>query len=115
MHAPALALADPVCFPEELRHHPVDVHALADALAVAAVRGVDEVLRLEGGTDARARGLFTDAEVRRAVNLSKAEQAHRCFLEGPAERHLLVHVEQFFTRELQADPLLAYAIICQVF
>ena len=48
VHAAALALAVPGLLAEELRHHRVQVHALADALAVAAVGGIDQVLRLQG-------------------------------------------------------------------
>ena len=79
VHAPALALADPGLLAQELRHHPVHVHALADALPMTPVRGIDQVLRLDGRAHADAGGLFADAEMGGAVHLPECEQAGRRF------------------------------------
>ena len=86
MHPPApLAVAGLLA--QELGHHQVQPHSLADALPVAPVGRRHPVLRLQGRADADAGCLFPDAEVRRAVDLAFREKARGGLLEAPGLRH----------------------------
>jgi len=63
VHRAALASTRSGRLAEQLRHHLVRAYALRQAVAVAAVRGRDIVVRLDGRTDAGSDGLLADVQV----------------------------------------------------
>ena len=70
VHGAALAAAEPVLAPENLVHHAVDVAALGDAMAVAAMRRGDGVAVVEMHADADARRLLAGIEMHEAGNVA---------------------------------------------
>src|SRR5207244_4047298 len=70
VHGAALALAVSGLPPVELGHHAVEVGALGDAVAVAAVRRDDPVAAVERRADADRDRLLTDIAMHDAVDLA---------------------------------------------
>src|SRR5205823_459990 len=68
VHAAALALAVAGRLAEQLSHHQLDVAALGDAVAVAAVGAGDEVVLAQGGAGADPDRLFADVGVAGAAH-----------------------------------------------
>ncbi len=70
VHRTALAFAVAGLPAVKLGHHAVQVGALRDAMAVAAMRRDDPVAALERGADADRDRLLTDVAVHDAVDLA---------------------------------------------
>ena len=70
VHGAALALAVAGLPPVQLGHHAVQVGALGDAVAVAAMRRDDPVAAIERRTDADGDRLLADVAVHDAVDLA---------------------------------------------
>jgi hypothetical protein len=72
VHGAALAAAEAVDLAEELGHHRVDVGALGQQVAVAAVGGGDAVVLAQGLADADRGALLADVEVDEARQAGRA-------------------------------------------
>ena len=92
VHRAALAVADALAAGEELGHHPVDLHAAGQAVAVAAVGGGDVVALGEGAADARRDRLLAERGVDEAGDLAVAVELGDAGLEGADQRHRGVQV-----------------------
>ena len=88
--APAVAGAAP----EQLRHHRVQVAALGDHVAVAAVVADDVVVPLQDAGDADGDRLLPHAAVRCAEDRALLEKVGRALLEAADAEHLAVEVDK---------------------
>ena len=94
VHRAALAVAVAVAAAEKLGHHQVDVGALGDGVAVAAVGAGDAVGRPQGRADAHRHRFFADVGVDHSGYVAFVELLHRPLVEGADGHHLAVHVQQ---------------------
>src|SRR5690606_4848536 len=99
VHRAALAFAEAGRLAHQLRHHPVDVHALGDAVPVAPVRGGDVVAVRELGANPYRDGFLTRVEVDKPGHEPGGEVLSGQVLEGPDLDHSLVHIEQLLAAE----------------
>ena len=102
MHGAALAAAEPVLAPENLVHHAVDVAALGDAMAVAAMRGGDGVAVVEMHADADARRLLAGIKMHEAGDVAGRELLVHPLLEFADQPHAAVGGKKLVARKLQA-------------
>ena len=86
VHRAALAAAKPVLAAENLVHHAVDVAALGDAMAVAAMRGGDGVAVVEMHADADARRLLAGVKMHEAGDVAGGELVVHALLELADQR-----------------------------
>src|SRR3989442_1766875 len=75
VHRASASLAEPVLAAVDLGHHRVEVAALGDAVAVAAVRARDVVVVAQVRADARGDRLLADVHVHEARDLAGPELA----------------------------------------
>ena len=92
MHRAAAALAKSGLLAEDFRHHAVDIRALGDAVAVAAVGGLNHVVVAQRGAHAGGNGLFTDVGVGEAGDLAGEEVVLDALLELADRAHGLVEL-----------------------
>ena len=97
MHRAALAAAQAVLAAEDLGHHGLEVAALGDAVAVAAVGRGDAVLVVQVQADADAGGLLAGVEMDEARDVAGRELLVNGVLELADGAHLPVRLEQLFT------------------
>ena len=103
VHGAALALAVAGLPPVELGHHAVEVGALGDAVAVAAMRRDDPVAAIERGTDADGDCLLADVAVHDAVDLAGMVVGRGAFLEAADGEHLAQHLTLLVGRQVRRE------------
>jgi hypothetical protein len=96
VHRAALALADAGAAPVDLRHHARDLHALGDAVAVAAVRGGHDVGVAQVRAHRDGDRLLTGVEVEEAAQLPRRHQLVQLLLEGADPSHAPIGLAQIF-------------------
>ena len=94
VHRAAFAVAIAVAAAEQLGHHQVDVGALGDGVAVAAMGAGDAVGSAEGGAHPHGNGFLADIGVDHAGDVALVK-----FFDGPGVKstdgdHLSVHIQQ---------------------
>ena len=94
----ALALAVAVAPPEQLGHHPVDVGALGDAVAVAAMVADDPIGQPQVGADPDRDGLLPDVRMHDAVDAVVEAELQGQLLEAADHHHLAVHLDRLARR-----------------
>ena len=94
VHGAALAVAEALLFAVDLEHHSLDVAALGDGVAVAAVGARYVVVPIEVGHDAGGDGLLPGVEVDEARDLARGELRVQPLLELPDGLHGLVGVQK---------------------
>ena len=87
VHRAAAAAAVAGLLAEQLGHHLLEVGALGDAVAVAAVGRGDRVVGAQGEAGAGGRGLLADREVHGAVHQAAGEQVVDGLLEAADAPH----------------------------
>src|SRR5687767_12959426 len=101
MHGATLALTQAALPAENFKHHGIDVAALGDGMAVAAMRAgniVDLLLQLLA--DADGARLLPGIKMNEARDLAIAEFDMKPLLELTDRLHLAVGLQQFFPAEL---------------
>ena len=93
MHRAATALAQTGFFTENLSHHAVHVSALGNAVAMAAVGGLDHIILPQGRADAGGDGFLADVGMCEAGDLSCQEIMLHALLELADGAHGLVKVQ----------------------
>ena len=101
VHRAALALAVAGLPPVELGHHAVEVGALGDAVAVAAMRRDDPVAAIERGADADGDRLLADVAVHDAVDLAGEIIGRGALLEAADGEHLAQHLALLVGRQVR--------------
>src|SRR3977135_888246 len=101
VHRPALALAVAGLPPVKLGHHAVEVGALGDAVAVAAMRRDDPVALIERGADTDRDRLLADVAMHDAVDLAVAVIGRGAFLETADRQHLAQHLALLVGRQVR--------------
>jgi hypothetical protein len=96
VHRSALAAAIAFRLAEQLAEHFLELRALGDAVAVAAVGGGDVVCLFQRLADADGNRLLAGIHVREAGHLGRKVELVGIVLEGPDARHLAVHPEIAF-------------------
>ena len=94
VHRAALAVADAGALAPDLGHHAVDVHALGDAVAVAAVSAGDAVVLAQVHADAGGRRFLAGVEVHEAGNVAAGKLGVQTLLELADRPHGAVRLEQ---------------------
>jgi hypothetical protein len=94
VHRAALAAAQPGGLGEELGHHAVEVGALGEDVAVAAVGGGEVVVVAQRGAHAGGDRLLAERGVHEAGDLAVAVELGHPGFEGADERHPFVELEQ---------------------
>ena len=92
VHRAALALAVAVAPAEQLGHHAVDVGALGDAVAVAAMVADDAIGDAQVRADADGDRLLADVRVHDAVDPVVEAELERQLLEVTDQHHLAIHL-----------------------
>ena len=87
VHAAALAVAQAVLLAEDLSHHLVHVRSLGNAVAVTAVRALNQVGIAQRRTDTGADGLLTDIQMHESGDLAIEEVALHRLLKAPDGAH----------------------------
>jgi hypothetical protein len=100
VHRAALAAAEARGLGEQLGHHPVEVGALGEDVAVAAVGGGEVVVVSQGGAHARGDRLLAERGVDEPGDLAVAVQLGDAGFEGADERHALVQLEKRHGRDI---------------
>ena len=90
----AAAAAIAVAAPEDLRHEPVAVCALGEAMPVATVAAGDIVRRFQRGTDTDRGGLLAGAQMNQAGNLAAEIQPAHLLLEPANPEHGAQHRDE---------------------
>ena len=93
VHRAALALADAGPLAHELRHQRRKRGALADRVAVRAMRAEDEVVVAQGHAGAGDGGLLSDAEVRRARDEPGLHLLHHGLFEAADLQHASIQLD----------------------
>ena len=96
VHRAALALAVAGVSAEELRHHEVEVAALGDDVAVAAVGAGDVVIIPQALAHRRGDRLLAQIQMGEAVDLALCEQPRGCRLESADAAHTEIDVFHLF-------------------
>ncbi len=94
VHGAAQAPAIAGLAAHQLGHHALQVRALGDAVAVAAVVAADVVVRAQVGAGPRGDGLLADVAVRGALHVARLEQLGRVLLEAADAVHGAVQFQQ---------------------
>src|SRR5437016_9894396 len=105
MHRAAFALAVAGLPPVKLGHHAVEVGALGDAVAVAAMRRDDPVALPERGADADRDRLLADIAMHNAVDLAGVVVGRSAFLEAANGQHLTQHLALLIGRQIRREAL----------
>jgi hypothetical protein len=92
VHGAALALAVPGLTPIELGHHAVEIGALGDAMAVAAMGGDDAVVRRERRAHPDCHRLLADIAMHHAVDPASHIVGRGALLEAADGEHLPQHL-----------------------
>ena len=100
VHRAALAVAEAVALAVDLGHHALDVAALGDRVAVAAMRAGDVVVGAEVGADAGRDRLLARVEMHEARDLAGGELGVQALLELADRAHHAVGLEQLVLGEL---------------
>ena len=100
VHGAAAALAQAFLLAVNLSHHALDIGALGDAVAVAAVSGLDHIVLAEGGADTGGDSLLTDVQVNEARDLTGQEIMLDGLLELADGAHGLIEMLRLFFRIL---------------
>jgi hypothetical protein len=100
VHGAALALADAGLLAIDLGHHPVYVHTLGDAVAMAAVGGGDAILVGEVRHDAGGGCLLAGIEVDESGDLAGGELHVEPFFEGTDGAHDPVGMQQLVSGQV---------------
>ena len=98
VHGAALALAVTGGTAKELGHHAIDIGALGNAVAVAAVGAGDVIRVLQVRADGHPHAFFTDVGMQGSHHLTLAGLVFRLLLEQAYAPHALIHVEELFRR-----------------
>ena len=101
MHFAGAAAAVALLLAHQLGHHGVDVRALGDEMAVAAVRRGDVVLTRERTADAGGCGLFADVHVHVADDDALFEIVNSGQLKITDQIHGAVHFDQILPRQTE--------------
>jgi hypothetical protein len=98
MHGAALAAAQAASLAHDLQHHALHVHALGDAVAVAAMGRADIILVGEIEADPHPAGLLAEIDVGEAGDVAEREFLLHPLLEGADREHPIVGPFQIVAR-----------------
>jgi hypothetical protein len=100
VHGAALAPTDALILAVDLQHHPLDVAALGDGVAVTPMCAGHVVVLVEVGHKPGRDGLLSGVEVHEARDLTRGEFGVQPLLELPDGLHDPIHFEQLFLAQL---------------
>src|SRR5207247_1524449 len=97
-HRAALAAAGAALAAEELLHHPADIRALGDGVAIPTLVARDVVGDAQVGAHAHRDRLLSDVAVHRSANAAVLTRLSRGLVESADKVHRAIHGQHLLGR-----------------
>ena len=94
VHRPATSSGAAGAFPEDFRHHGLQIPAFGQVMAVRAVSAPDIVLFLERRTDPGRDGFLPNAEMTRSLDVASRDEVGDALLNEANPQHRPIHPTQ---------------------
>ena len=100
VHGAASAVAKAGLLTVNLRHHPVNIRALGNAVSMPAVRGFDQIILPQGSADTGGNGLFPNVQMHKSGKLLVQIVPLHAFLKAADQLHRAVKRRSLFLGDL---------------
>ena len=101
VHGAASAVAKAGLHTVNLRHHPVNIRALGNAVSIPAVRGFDQIILPQGSANTGGNGLFPNVQMHKSGKLLVQIVPLHAFLKAADQLHRAVSAAAFLLGDLE--------------